>query len=272
MHTNDVQFNLRKRHPIGRLRVPLQTLQSVFSRTWLNNTLDVSYGPTAGQQLDIFPAHEANAPVFVFIHGGYFRALDKRQYAFLASKLVRRGYTLVLLNYDLAPKVTVAEIIAQNIRGLAWVHRNIAQWHGDPKRLIICGHSVGAFLVAKLLEHPWEDGTGEAIEKAILLSGLYDLEPMRLSYLNDSLNLSQSDTQRLSPIRGTLEFAPPVLIAVGGKESDVFVRQSKEYAARLESQGHILELALLEGKNHYDMPHLIGKKNTAISRFLDSRL
>ena len=113
MTNYDHQFNLRKRHPLGRLHLLINELQSYTTRRTLRKSLDVTYGITSGEKIDIFPAANANAPVFVFIHGGYFKALDKRQYSYIATPFVKSGCTVVLVNYDLAPRVSVEKIIDQ---------------------------------------------------------------------------------------------------------------------------------------------------------------
>ena len=95
--------------------------------------------------LMFFPSTAPNSPVFIFIHGGYFKALDKRQYSFLAQPFVQSGFTVINLNYDLAPKVRVEEIVQQTCCAIAWIYSNVGRWNGDPNQLIICGHSVGAF-------------------------------------------------------------------------------------------------------------------------------
>ena len=113
MSDTDSQFDLRRRHPFARFHLLANAVQSQVARCRLRCSLDVRYGSTAGQKLDIFPAQTGKAPVFLFIHGGYFHALDKSQYRYVASRMVRQGYTVVLVNYDLAPKVRVVEIIHQ---------------------------------------------------------------------------------------------------------------------------------------------------------------
>ncbi|MDA8020906.1 MAG: alpha/beta hydrolase [Thermoanaerobaculia bacterium] len=262
----DEQFDLRRRHPSGRFYLLLDELQSYFARLSLDASLDVSYGETAGQKVDIFPAADPESPVFVFIHGGYFRALDKRRYSYLAKPIVRAGCTAVLINYDLAPAVSVKTIIDQNLEAFSWILRNISRWNGNPLKIVLCGHSVGAFLVAKILEHPWNQQARSAISGAVLLSGLYDLSPMRQSYLNRSLQLSTDDVKELSPIFGQLEELPPTLVAVGEDETEEFIRQSRNYSDKLEALRKPHEFLLLRGLNHYTVARLLSSKRTILVR------
>jgi len=225
----DEQFNLRKRHPLGRIHLLRNEFESCIARLALNNSLDVNYGESVREKIDIFPAKNENAPVIVFIHGGYFRALDKRKYNYIAKPFVNSGCTVALTNYDLAPKVCVKEIIDQNIKAFLWIYQNISRWNGNPNNIVICGHSVGAFLAVKIIEFNWIQKIRQAIAGVVLLSGLYNLTRMKQSYLNKSLKLSKGDVASLSPMFGDIDDFPHALVAVGKDETDEFIQQSKDY-------------------------------------------
>lgn len=256
----DDQFNLRRRHPIGRTVLLLNLAGSLLAQTFLTCSLDIPYGESAGQKLDIFPAGRPEAPVFVFIHGGYFRSLDKSQYRYLARRMAKLGHTTVLVNYDLAPTVPVSEIIRQVISSFQWIGENIHRWNGDRGRIVLCGHSVGAILAVKILQQDWPGGSG--IRKAALLSGLYDLGPMKRSYLNMDLHLTDNDVCRMSPMFGTLAERPDILIAAGGNETHEFIAQSKSFSAKLKDDGIPNDLVILPGINHYSMSRLLaGQRN-----------
>ena len=281
-HLHEEQFNLRKRHPWGRLHLVANELESSIARRTLKKSLDVAYGESPGQRLDIFPASQPDAPVFVFIHGGYFRALDKRQYNYIARPFVAAGCTVVLINYDLAPNVPVKEIVEQNLRAFRWIYENIERWHGNPRHMVLCGHSVGAFLVAKILEAAqdpeigWDTELQQAIYGAVLLSGLYDLTKMRQSYLNESLHLSEEDVQTLSPIFGRIHDFPHAIVAVGEHETVEFIQQSRDYAHKLEEADSSQEFLLLKNKNHYSVSRMLSRRNNPliekILRLLDPNL
>ncbi len=264
----DSQFNLRRRHRLSPLYLALNSFQSAMARVRLPCNLDVQYGDSNGQKLDVFPSGLAGAPLFVFIHGGYFRALDKRQYHFIAPRMARSGFTIVLVNYDLAPRVRVAEIVDQVSRAFACIAREAHQWNGDPTRITLCGHSVGAFLAAKILEKEPPGRNACVVEKAILLSGLFDLGPMRQSYLNRDLQLSESDVTTLSPINDVLRQEPEILIAVGKDETDEFIGQSTQYAQKLGGDGVRHKLVVAPGINHYTMVRLLARGHNPISDWL----
>ena len=249
-----------RRHPFSRYNLVLNVLQSRLARAHMTCDIDVSYGNTPGQKLDIFPARSEAAPVFVFIHGGYFRALDKSQYSYVARQAVKAGYTTVLVNYDLAPAVSVSEIIRQNLAAFLWIKNNIRAWQGDPARITLCGHSVGAFLAAKILEKYWPGGSG--IYKAALLSGLFDLGPMRQSFLNRALHLSETDVETLNPVAAETKQRPEILVSVGANETGQFIIQSQVYSDALTRAGVQNTSQVLPGIDHYTMSRLLaGGKN-----------
>ena len=257
----DEQFNLRKRHPLGRVHLLINAVQSHIARLTLKNSLDVSYGDTAGQKMDIFPAAHPNAPVIVFIHGGYFRALDKRQYNYIAKPFVNSGCTVALINYDLAPMVSVKEIVDQNSKAFLWISQNISRWNGNPDNIVICGHSVGAFLAVKILEYDWSQQIRKSISGVALLSGLYDLTKMKQSYLNTSVKLSNDDVTSLSPMFSDINDFPHAIVAVGDDETDEFIQQSKDYAEKLKVAKSSHEFMLLKSKNHYTVSRMLSDKN-----------
>lgn len=260
----DWELNLRQRYPSGRCWSAVNEVQSFWAR--LSNTYTTqTYGSSPGQQLDIFPAAQANAPVLFFIHGGYFRALDKRSYSFIAASYVELGYTVVLVNYDLCPKVRVTDICQQVIKSFAWVQHNIHQYNGDKNSIILCGHSVGAFLVSKLLRRLWSQDMS-SIKLAVLLSGIYDLEPLRNSYLNASLHLSANDVDELGEMQALSCTSVPLVVAVGAEETDEFIRQSLHYS-KLDHNTDCYFLSL-DGLNHYTVARSFAQTNSALQQKL----
>ena len=196
--------------------------------------LDIAYGPSEGQKLDIFPAAATGgqgSQVVVFIHGGYWRSLDKAEHSFVVPAFTRAGACVVVPNYDLCPLVTIPEIVMQMVRSLAWVFRNIAQHGGDPGRITVVGHSAGGHLAAMLLACVWQayakDLPANLVRNALSISGLYDLESMRYTpSLQASLKLTPAQVHKASP--GLIPRpARGILYSVaGGDESDEFLRQN----------------------------------------------
>jgi arylformamidase len=199
--------------------------------------LDVRYGDGDQETLDIFPATATAAPgagpapVLVFIHGGYWRALDKADHSFVAPAFNAAGATVVVPNYALCPAVGVEHITLQMARAVAWVWRHAAAWGGDPARIALAGHSAGGHLAAMLLSCRWKDLAADLpaqpVVGALALSGLYDLEPLRHTpMLQGDLQLTPASVARLSPAFFPRPKGAKLYAAVGLDESDEFLRQN----------------------------------------------
>lgn len=228
--------------------------QSALARATLKHSLDVPYGPTLQETLDIFPADTPNAPVFVFIHGGYWRALSSKEFSGVALGLQRRGITTVVVNYALCPFVTIDEITRQVRAAVAWTVRNIAQYGGDPQRVAVGGHSAGGHLTAMCLQTEWARDYGLAqdpIKAALCLSGLYDIAPLRYSYLQPMIQLDEGVIQRNSPAFMARPCATPTWFTWGGAETTEFARQAQLMHTAWQAKGNHAELRAVEGANHF---------------------
>ena len=178
--------------------------ESEATRAALPVRLDVAYGAHPGETLDIFPASGPTpAPIQIFIHGGYWQWLDKGDFSFVARAFRPAGVAVVVINYGLIPSVTMDELVGQCRAAVAWTHRHAASFGGDPGRIHVSGHSAGGHLVAMLMATDWKifGVPAHVIKGGTGISGLYDLEPIRLCYLNDVMKLSPADARRNSPVR-----------------------------------------------------------------------
>lgn len=228
--------------------------QSRQARERLRCVLDIPFGPTLAETLDIFPADQPNAPVFVFIHGGYWRALSSKDFSCVALGLQARGITTVVVNYALAPSVSIDEITRQARASLAWVLRHIGEYGGDPERVAIGGHSAGGHLTAMALQTRWAEDYGlpaDPFKAAVLVSGLFDLLPLRYSFLQPQIQLDDGVIQRNSPLFGVRPCATPALITWGADETAEFARQSGTFHEAWGAQGNTATLQPLPGANHY---------------------
>ena len=230
--------------------------QSAVARATLPCVLDVPYGDHPDETLDIFPAAKAGAPVFFFIHGGYWRLLSKDDSSFMAPAMTAAGATVVSINYSLAPAVTLDRIVDQTRRALAWVYRHIAGHHGDPRRIHVSGNSAGGHLVGMLLAVGWHAAHGvpeDVIQSASPLSGLFDLEPLVHTHINAWMHLSPADALRNSPLAHLPRIGCPLLVSYGESETAEFKRQSDDYLQAWRLRGFVGEYLAMPGTHHFDI-------------------
>ena len=256
---------------------PMQHFAAQASRvrSTMRCTLDVPYGPTREETLDIFPADVPNAPVFVFIHGGYWRALSSKDFSGVALGLQPLGITAVVINYALCPFVTLDEITRQVRSATAWVLRNIDQYGGDPSRVAIGGHSAGGHLTAMCLQTEWARDYGLAqdpLAGAMAFSGLYDLEPLRYSYLQPMIQLDDGVVRRNSPAFMVRPCRTPLWITWGGQESPEFARQSQIYHDAWQAVGNTSTLQAQTGANHFSVIHGLEDSASAVCQWLSRTL
>lgn len=205
-------------------------------------SIDVPYGDGVNETLDIFQADGGTerAPVLVFIHGGYWRSLDKRDHSFIAPAFTGRRVCVVVPNYALCPgtdaaPVTISHIAMQMTAALAWTWRNIARYGGDPGRITVAGHSAGGHLAAMLLACQWKsvgaDLPTQLVANALAISGLFELEPMRRTpSFQASLRLTPEEVPRVSPALWPAPLAGTLYAVAGGLESEEFIRQNEAIA------------------------------------------
>ena len=229
--------------------------ESEGGRAALDHRVDVPFGPTLAEHVDLYPAGK-NAPVLIYVHGGFWCLRTSKEFGFVARGPVSRGVATVVTNYDLCPRVTIDEIVRQTRAAVAWAHKNAASFGGDPARIHLAGHSAGGHLVAMLLATDWEGEyglPGDVIKGATAISGLYDLAPFPYTFLQPKLQLGYDQIFRNSPILHIPDASVPLLIAYGDIETDEFKRQSEEHLDAWRTKGLDGEVLILQGKNHYEV-------------------
>lgn len=231
-------------------------LQSEQALRELKRIADVAYGPTLIERLDIYPAKEPNAPIAVFIHGGYWfdARLTKETYIWTAKGFNAHGVTTIVIDYAVCPAVTIDEIVRQCRAALAWIYRNAGDFGGDRERIYVTGNSAGGHLTAMLALTDWEGVYGlpaKLMKGGCPISGLYELEPFPYSWLQPKIQLTGQQVRRNSPLFHVRRTGIPLLVSWGAEESREFWRQSESFAQAWGEAGNPVELYPQSGANHH---------------------
>ena len=221
------EYNLRAAFPDHAEWFARWAADSAVARSRLDARLDVRYGNGPKQTMDLFPAANPRGTV-LFIHGGYWRALDKSDHSFVAPPLVAASVGVAVMNYDLCPAVGIAQIVDECREAVAWLRRE-GPGHGlSVERLVVSGHSAGGHLAAMLVATDWHarGQAADAITGAVAVSGLFDLEPLVHVSFNTDLRLDAGRAYMVSPVHLQPRVPIPMLIAAGAQETSEFIRQS----------------------------------------------
>ena len=251
----EYQYNPRESVPEFPELSKKRAEESKKARSTLKSFLNVSYGSCPREVLDIYPADKPGGPVLVYIHGGYWRSGSKDDNCNFAPAFVKRGATVVLVEYDLCPKVTVSDIVRQTRASIAWVYRNILRYGGNPSKFYLSGHSAGGHLVAMALAHDWEkEGLPrDFIKGAVATSGVYDLDMVLHVSPNEQIRMTPELAKENSPFFNLPRPICPVLVSVGGAEPDGWKQMSKDFFQLCKERGLECEYLEIPGANHYTM-------------------
>lgn len=265
----DRELNLRARWPDHPQFFERWARDSAAVRARLPGQLDLAYGETPAERLDLFPVQGGrDTPLLAFIHGGYWQALDKGDYSYMAPAFVDSGVAFASLNYGLAPDTAIGTMIEQTRRALAWLYRYAGEHGIDPARIVVAGHSAGGHLAAMALATDWpafEAGLPAGLlAGGCSISGVYDLDPVRLSYHNKILHIGPGEAAPWSPLHNLPATAPPLLLAVGSQETDEFLRQHAEFAAAWRARGLPLAEVDMTGLHHFTAVDALAERGHAL--------
>lgn len=208
--------------------------------------LDLAYGPAARNRIDVFRCGKERAPLFAFIHGGYWQRNHKDLFACMAEGPLARGCDVALIGYTLAPEVTLTELVAEIHAAIRWLRREGPGRGFGTGKLVVSGWSAGGHLTASAL--PLDE-----VDAGLAISGIYDVEPCRLNYLNDKLRLTATEAEAMSPIRHLPQRRTPLTVAFGTGELPELQRQSREYHRARQDAGLPGVLLPLESHNHFSI-------------------
>lgn len=259
--------------------------EEVFER-WLRSTeafranpkvrvdLDINYGEHPSQSIDLYsPVGTPGKPrpVLVFIHGGYWQSLDKAHFGFIAEPYVDNGVAVAVVNYRLAPEVTMDEIVDDVRASILKIHTFAPEYGLAPDAIYVSGHSAGGHLTAMMMATDWGafGAPGGLVKGGCAISGLYDLEPIRHCYLNDVLQLDEQSSLRNSPSRLDAVPAAPLVLTVGGDESSEFHRQQEVLERKLVALKVPCETIPMKDGHHFHAVERLGQKGALSERLLE---
>jgi arylformamidase len=231
---------------------------SAVTRAHLGEPRRLAYGGAPIERLELYATTAPNAPVCVFIHGGAWRFGEAKNYVFPAEAFVRAGAHFAAVDFDSVDATggDLVPIAHQVRRAVAWVYANAPGFGADPRRLYVCGHSSGAHLAGVVLTTDWAGDFGlpaDAVRGGLVISGMYDLEPVRLSARSDYVRFTDAAVEALSPQRHVDRLTCPLVIAYATLETPEFQRQARDFAAAARKAGKPVELLVAEGYNHFEL-------------------
>jgi len=230
-------------------------------RARMPDHLDLAYGDASRARLDFFPASRTGAATLLFFHGGYWQRNAKEGFSFVAEGPLAHGIHVAVAGYTLAPEATMDVIVREARAALRWLHQHLAALGGDPARLYVSGWSAGGHLAAMLMDEALVAG-------GLAISGLFDLEPMRLSYLNEKLGLDAAQARRNSPLLNLPARAAKLIIAYGSHELPELKRQSREFGATWSAHGLPGEMMEVAGCHHYAVLEQLARPEGLLAKAL----
>ena len=251
----EYQYNPRASVPefpeLAKIRAAQAQKVRETAKSWLN----ISYGNSPREMLDIYAADKAGGPVLVYIHGGYWRSGSKEDNCNFVPTFTKRGATVVLVEYDLCPNVTVTDIVRQTRAAIAWSCKNITRYGGDPTRIFVSGHSAGGHLTAMALAHDWtkEGIPQDCIKGAVATSGVYDLDMVMKISVQEQVRMTPEIAKANSPFLNSLRVKCPMVVAVGGAEPKGWQQMAEDYFNHCKRHGMNVEYLVVPGANHYTM-------------------
>ena len=218
---------------------------------------NIAYGDQARETLDIFPSDQPNAKTLVFIHGGYWYKNGPFDVYLVAEAFRSYGITTVLISYPLMPDHPMDQLVVSCRKAIGWVYQNIANYQGNPDEVYVAGHSAGGHLAAVMMATHWTKFDlklpANIIKGVCAISGLYNLLPVQLCYVNEILKMDQATAIRNSPVHLSPETQCPLILAVGGQETAEYKAQTDELFTAWKDKGADVQVMEIEGTNHFSV-------------------
>jgi arylformamidase len=248
-----------------------RTIRELVGSEQVGGERNLAYGPHPRHTLDLFvPDGLSSPPLHVFLHGGYWQAMSKESSGFVAEGLVQAGVAVAVVNYRLCPEASMEEIIQDVRSALVWLYENGASHDVDGTKIQVSGHSAGGHLLAMLWATDWGKQTPELpadfLHSGISISGLFELEPLVSTKVNNALGLDAPRAQALSPALSEPLSHAPLLLAVGETESEEYHRQSDLLSENWGAAGVLVKVERLKDHNHFSIVNELARKEGVLCR------
>lgn len=248
-------FNPRVACPDVEQHLARYAALSAEARRGLPGRYDIRYGERPKETLDVHEPDDRHSarPLVLFIHGGYWRALDKSDHSFVVPSVLDTGAVVANINYDLCPTVTLDVIVEETARAVRFCHANAAKWGADPGAMVLMGHSAGAHLAAAMLQRRWrhDELAPGAIRGVAALTGVYEPQVILGVSVNEEAQIDADTAARHDCLARTFILKPPVVLAVGGDEPEGWIAQTTDFAAHCRGAGLDTREQVLPGGNHF---------------------
>jgi len=273
---------LERNYVISKLRPDLPEVMADWSarsevfRSNARANCDISYGQDSREKLDLFFSGAVNAPLLIYLHGGYWQRGDKSIYSFIAKPFVEQGVDVAIIGYPLCPQVSLGNLVESVRRMCVYLFKQASKLSINPDRFNICGNSAGGHLVAMMMATDWqsieESLPQDLIKFGVPISALYDLEPLRFTSLNEALKLDEDEARRNSPLFLSSTANTPFLVAVGSEETSVFFAQQDEFVKQWQSDAYTVDQHVEAGADHFDIIERLGDAGSEIFKSILQRL
>ena len=255
--TLDLQYNNRLNAPDHEYHLQQWELVSSEAGRKYTGHKNIPYGELERETLDIFPSDKPFAKTLVFIHGGYWYKNNPADFYLVAEAFRSYGITIVLLSYPLMPGYSMDRLVASCRKAIGWLHQNLSQYNGDAEQIYIAGHSAGGHLAAMMMATNWPQFdqrlTKDTIKGVCAISGLYNLLPVQLCYVNDILKMDKEAAIINSPVQLAPDILCPLILVVGGEETAEYKDQSRELYDEWSAKGADVQYLEIAGTNHFSV-------------------
>ena len=277
-----IDQTLESNYVISKLRPDLPevmadwSVRSAVYRDQIKSALDLAYGGGAREKLDIFYSDVEQAPLLIYFHGGYWQRCDKDMFSFIAAPFVSKGVDVAIVGYPLCPQVTLTALVDSIRRAMVYLYSQAEALNLNANRFNLCGSSAGGHLVTMMLATDWAlQGSGmpnDFIKFSAPISGIYDLDPLRQTSLNEALNLDAQEARNNSPLLKSTKTKSPILAAVGGAETPVFFTQQESFVEQWKNTVTEIEQYIEPDTDHFDMIERLGDDSSGIFGAIFQRL